>query len=209
MGAAFRFVHVVRGDEKSHAVAGKLEQQVPQLAPRHRVNACRWFVQEQHGRMVHERTGHSQALPPAAGEQPGAPAQVGFQVRQRDQLIVALLKPCAAQAVKAAIKLEVLVRRQLVIERELLRHVANETLDLLQLPGHIQAADPRQPAARLEQPAQKPYHRGLARTIRAEKAEDRALLDLEADVINGGEVAKPLGQPFTLDHRLACHGIIR
>ena len=128
---------------------------------------------------------------------------------QSDQLIVALLKPRAAQAVKAAIELKVLVRRQLVVERELLRHVADEALDLLQLPRDIQAADPRLPAARLEQSAQEPNHCGLARAIRAEKAKDGALLDLEADVINGREVAKPFGQPFALDHRLAGHGIIR
>ena len=31
------------------------------------------------------------------------------------------------------------------------------------------------------------------------------LLDLEADVIHGREVAEPFGQPFALDHRVAGH----
>ena len=48
--AALRLVHVMRGDKQRHALAGKLEQQIPQLAPRHRINARRRLVEEQHGR---------------------------------------------------------------------------------------------------------------------------------------------------------------
>jgi hypothetical protein len=62
-------------------------------------------------------------------------------MRERDQLVVALFERCTAEAVEAAIELEVLMHRQLIVERELLRHVADERLDAVGLLGHVEAAD--------------------------------------------------------------------
>src|SRR5512133_583634 len=39
VAAAFGFVHVVCGHEKSDAAAGEIEQQVPQLTSRYRIDA--------------------------------------------------------------------------------------------------------------------------------------------------------------------------
>src|SRR6516165_547662 len=46
MAAAFGFVHVMCSYKESDAVAGELEQQVPELAPRDRVNPGGGFVEE-------------------------------------------------------------------------------------------------------------------------------------------------------------------
>src|ERR1039458_7666442 len=93
--------------------------------------------------------------------------------------------------------------------RELLGHVADEALDPLQLTGHIQSGNTRLAVAGLEQTAQEANHRGFAGAVRAKEPEDGALGDLETDVVNGGEVAKPFGQPFALDHHFAGHESIR
>src|SRR5437867_1830457 len=60
----------MRGDKESDALARKLEQQIPQLAPRHRVNARRRLVEEEHTRLVHQRTSHRKPLSPAMVARP-------------------------------------------------------------------------------------------------------------------------------------------
>ena len=70
---------------------GELEQQIPQLAPRHRINARRRFVEEQTPSVVHQRAGHRQPLPPAAGEQRRRGVQIRLEVRQGDQFVVPLV----------------------------------------------------------------------------------------------------------------------
>ena len=126
-------------------------------------------------------------------------------MRQRDQLVIALLERRAAQAVPAAVEAEVLVRGQLVIEGELLRHIADHAFDLLQVARHIQAGDARLTVAGPEQAAEQADDGGFAGAIGTQETEDGALADLEADVVNGSEVAKPFGQPLALDHRVAWH----
>ena len=88
--AALRFVHVMRGDEQRHALAREFEEQIPQFAPRHRIDAGGRLVEKENGRLVHERARHGQALPPAAGKKRGAPIEVRLEMRERDQFVAAL-----------------------------------------------------------------------------------------------------------------------
>src|SRR6185436_9306952 len=103
--------------------AGKLEQQVPQLTPRYRIDTRGRLVEEQDSGMMHERAGHREALPPSARKQPGAALEIRFDVRQRDELILSFPQRVPAQAVQAAIEHQVFINGQFVVERELLRHV--------------------------------------------------------------------------------------
>src|SRR5215475_8848573 len=47
VAAAFGFVHVVRGDEKSDAVSGKFEEQIPKLAASDRIDAGGRLIEEE------------------------------------------------------------------------------------------------------------------------------------------------------------------
>src|SRR5206468_835420 len=55
MITAFRLVHVMRRHKKRHACACEFEEQIPKLAPRHRVDSGGWFVEKKHCGLVHER----------------------------------------------------------------------------------------------------------------------------------------------------------
>ena len=48
---------------------------------------------------------------------------------------------------------------------------------------------------------QDPHRRRLAGAVGPEEAEDLALVDAEADVVDGGEAAVLLGEVLNLDHR--------
>ena len=66
LAAALGLVHVVGGDEQRDALGRELEEQVPQLAPRDRIDARGRLVEEDHPGLVHERGAQREALLPAA-----------------------------------------------------------------------------------------------------------------------------------------------
>ncbi len=76
MRTAFRFVHVMGGDEERHAAPSELEEKIPKFTARDWVNPGRGLVEKQNGWLMHERARHGEALAPAAGEQGRAPVHV-------------------------------------------------------------------------------------------------------------------------------------
>src|SRR5690606_16360218 len=104
----------------------------------------------------------------------------------------------AEAAVDSAEELEVRAHREIEIERELLRHVADPALDLLGLPRDVGPCDDGLAAARREQAREHADGRRLSGTVRAEVTEDLASLDVERDVVDRLEVAEALLE--VLDH---------
>src|SRR5216683_3335904 len=49
--ATLGFVHVVGGNKERHAEAGEFKKQIPQLAPRHRIDAGGRLIQKQNARL--------------------------------------------------------------------------------------------------------------------------------------------------------------
>ena len=70
----------------------------------------------------------------------------------------------------------------------------------------VAAADAGGALGRLEDAAEHADDGGFAGAVRAEETEDRAALDGEADVIDGGEVAEAFRQPVALDHHVTPFG---
>ena len=62
---------------------------------------------------------------------------------------------------------------------------------------------------RRQQPGQHLHRRRLAAAVGAEESEDLAALDLELDVVDGGEAAEALGQPVRLDRGRSARGLER
>ena len=200
MIAALRFIHVMGCDEKRHPLGGEPKEQVPELAPGDRIDPRGGFIEKQHGGLVHERTGHGKSLPPAAGKQPGALVDVRFQMGDRDHFVATLSQLATAQAIEFPGKDQILVSRQLIIERKLLRHVTDHVLDRFRVAHDIMAADACGAVAGFENSAKHPNDGRFPRAVRAEKPKDRTFGDRKSDMIDGGEIAELLRQPFTLDH---------
>ena len=144
--AALGLVHVVRGDDQRDALGRQAEQQVPQVAAGHRVDAGRRLVQEDQPRPVHQGTHQGQALLPAAGEPAGVAIHVGSEPGQLDQFLLALAGLLRRQAIDAGVKVHVLVGRQILVQGKLLRHVADLGTRLVptrcQRPGPAPSAVP-------------------------------------------------------------------
>src|SRR5258708_18024833 len=78
VAAALGLVHVMRGDEKGDAVAGELEEEIPELTARDGVDAGGGLVEKKEFRLVQHGAAESEALLPAAGGAPGPPIPVKF-----------------------------------------------------------------------------------------------------------------------------------
>ena len=66
--AVLGFIHVMSGDENGRPLRGELVNQVPELTPRHRVDAAGRLIQEQERRLVDQGAAQRQALAPPAGK---------------------------------------------------------------------------------------------------------------------------------------------
>ena len=103
--------------------------------------------------------------------------------------------------IQLGVQLQILRDRQFAVERESLSHVADVAPSLHVVRAHRLAKQLACAAARRQEPDQHFHRRRLAAAIGAEKAEDFAARDLEADVIDGDEIAELAREPLRLDRR--------
>ncbi len=94
--------------------------------------------------------------------------------------------------VDAGDEVEVLEHRQVLVEAEALRHVADLAADFVRLVDDVVAEALARAAVRLEQAAQHADRRRLAAAVRAEKAADLAFGDLQVEALDHLEVAETL-----------------
>src|SRR6266851_340581 len=120
VAAALGFVHVMRGDEKGDAMAGKLEEEIPELAARDGVDAGSGLIEEKEFRLVQHGAAECEALLPAAGELRGQAIQIGFEAIELNNFVNAAFKASGFEAVDAAVELQVFRDGQIVIEAEIL-----------------------------------------------------------------------------------------
>ena len=97
-------------------------------------------------------------------------------------------------AVNPAEEIDVLFHGEIVVERELLRHVADVLADLFRILGHVEARHGAPAGSRCQQPAEHADDGGFARAVGSQKTEDFALGHLEGNVVHGHEIAEGLDQ---------------
>src|SRR5438477_5858620 len=195
----------MRGHEHRYAAAGELEQQVPQLAPRDRIDSRGRLVEEQHARPMHERRGEREALLPPAGKRGGEPVAIRSDVRQLDCPLLSLAPFGAFQPIDRAEEVEVLVDGEIAIKRERLRHVADVLANELALLLDVIAVDEGVPFGRHKEAAENADQRRFAGSVRPEEAEDLAARDLQRDVVERANVAEVFRHTLHVDTEVAAH----
>src|SRR5207248_3720464 len=150
--------------------------------------------------MEHARR-EREPLLPAAGELTGelVPPFLQPQVLQgrRDCLFA------IAHAVHARDELQVLADREVLPEREALRHVADLALDRRRLADDIVPEALAASRVGLEQPAEHADRRRLAAAVRAEEAVDFAAAYLQRKIFHHMLLSEALVQPAHVDRELA------
>src|SRR5467141_2175851 len=196
MGAALGFVHVVSGDEKRDAMTGKLEEEIPELAARDRVDARGGLVEKKERRLMQHGAAESKALLPATGKLRGQAIQIGCEAVELDNFIDAALQARGLQAVDAAIELQVFRDGQIVVEAEVLRHVADALAHGFRFGPHVETFDPGRSSTERQKSREHFDDGGFSAAVGPEEAKDLAFFDAEADVVHGGEVAEAAHEMF-------------
>ena len=149
--AALGFVHEMGRDENRHAlIAREIDQQFPEPVARQRVDARGRLVEDQHLRLVDNRDGKRKPLADAERQIQGAMIEIIGEAEALDQFGDARLRLARRQVEQARVKIEVLPHRQLGVERERLRHVADP---IARSSGRLHRAAGRTAAPRLRWPA--------------------------------------------------------
>ena len=203
--AIFGLCHEMRGDDDRDAGLGERRDALPELAPRQGIGAAGRLVEEQDLRLVQQRRRHGQALLVAARQLPAREVNERLQLELGQRPFDAFVPLRPAQAIGAREKIQVLADRELRVEREFLRHVADVLARRCACGAQVEPGDAQGARRGRKQPAQHAEGRGLAGAVRAEKTEDLAAPDPETDVVDGGEGAEPAHEVAHLDFDLgAC-----
>src|SRR3989475_10742414 len=108
------------------------------------------LVEEGGRRAVHKGAREREPLPVAAGELAGELARVPDEVAEAQHRLDACRAVGAGDHVDAGVEREVLLDRQVVVEREALRHVADGRLDALGVAAEVDAPHAPLAVRRLE-----------------------------------------------------------
>ena len=156
----------------------------------------RLVEQEQLGLMQHAG-GEREALLPAAGERSGELRGAAAEAQAFDRPVDG--GAALRHAVDAGDEVEVLADREVLPEREALRHVADAPLDLAALLDDVVAEAGAGAGVGRQQPAYDADRGRLAAAVGPEEAEDLAAPDLQRQVVDDMLVAEALVQPANID----------
>ena len=101
---------------------------------------------------------------------------------------------------------EVLLDRQVLVERELLRHVADFALDARAVAPHVEAEHRPLAGVGRQQAADQADRRRLAGAVGAEEADDLARRDPQRDMVDGDDSVERFGEAGNVDD---VHGRLR
>ena len=97
-------------------------------------------------------------------------------------------------------EIEELPNLHAIVDAEVVGHETDHAADGHRVGRHRVAADPSLARGRAQQRGQEPDRRALARAVGTDEPEDLSLANGEAEVVDGHEIAVPLGEIDHLDH---------
>src|SRR6185503_16861648 len=177
-----RLEHVVRRQEHGLARLLQAEDRLPELTRADGVDADRRLVEEDHRRVVQEPAGDVQPLAHAARVALDPLLLAALEPDELEQLLDP--RPLAARldAVELREVAQVVERREALVEAPVAaEHVADALPHPARVLDDVASEHPRLPGCRDEERDQHLDRRRLAGAVRAEEAEELALLDREAD----------------------------
>jgi hypothetical protein len=188
-------------EEDGAAVGLEALDQVPELTARLGIETGGGLVEEEQGRISHQRAGERQSLPLASGELAHPPGALLLQLNRGDHLVHR-----RAPAVEAAEEPDGLFHRELLRELGLLERDAEQRPELAVVLPPATAEHPHLAFVGLGQSFTDLDGGGLAGAVRAEEAETLAGVDLEVESVHGGDVGESLAEPADEERRRGRRG---
>src|SRR6266508_4660142 len=197
--ALLRFLEVVRGDQDGRAPVRELVDHGPESPAGDGIDARGRLVEEENTRLVHHRRPEGHALLPAAGQAAGDLAAAVLEAGEGEDPSLPLFAALGRHAVDAGEEVQVLDDGEVVVQGELLGHVADPLPHALRAKPAAFAGQLDVPGGRLEEAAEHLDGRGLAGAVGAEETIDLTVAHLEIDARDGREAAEDLAEAARAD----------
>ena len=179
-------------------------ERLDQLADPHDllgVEADRRLVEDEHLGIRDQRLGEPDALPVPLRQPRDQPVPHVGDLAALQHLADPAAPLAPADALHVRDEVEVRGDRHVAVERDVLGQVADPAPHLERLLEHVEAGHPGGPARGRHEAGEDPHGRRLAGAVRAEEADDLALLHGERHVLDGRNGSVVLGEAIDLDHR--------
>ena len=174
--------------------------QSPHLPDLGGVEPGRGLIEDEHGRLGHQRRRQPHALPEPPGKLTDRPLANLRQPAALQSPLHRALPSRPPQPGKAGPELQVLVHPHLHVEGSRLRQVADGPLDVAAAGDHVAAVDPKLARRRAQIATDHADRGGLTGTVGTEEADHLAPGDLEIDRIYGRESAELLSETVCGNH---------
>jgi hypothetical protein len=199
VGEAIGLLEVLRREQERRAAGDELLDDAPQVVAADGVESRRRLVEEQHGRLVHERRREVEASAHAAGVRLGRSVGGVGQAEHLEQLVGAGPHVPGREVGELADEAEVLAAGEVLVDRCVLAGETDQRAHGVGLAHHVVAEHARPPGVGLDDRGQDPHGRRLAGAVRAEEAEHGARRHAQVDAVEGVDVAEALAQAFDRD----------
>jgi hypothetical protein len=178
-------VHVMGGHEHGDPVLlWQAGDELPEVRPALGVEPKGWLVQKEHLGPVYETAGHLEPALHTAGVMLYYLVPAFIEPHEPEGILNARLNFRFPYRVQIGVENKVLISREVLVERGILEYKAD---GFSNSGGLLHAVVSRNRSIALcwpQESAEYVYRGGLARPIRAEKAEYGALLDLQGDAVH-------------------------
>src|SRR5262245_7829664 len=186
-------------DDGELALAAQTADIAPQPIARLNVEPDRWLVEKENACIVHEGARDLEPSLHASGERAHQALAPVEQLDEHEHVLDAKAALGRRHAVDQAVEIEVLVKREAVVEGRLLEHDAEALPRGERLFHHIDAADAGGPAVGLQDGAKDMPESGLAGAVGAEQREQLTRPYREAYVVERKRAAEPLAHSIDFD----------
>ena len=183
---------------------GQPLEEAPDAAAVDRVEAERRLVEEEDRGAVEDAAGEVDLAAHPAGEGADRVMAAVLQFEQGQHLLDPVPQLGPPEPVEPARQLQVLLGRELAVERRLLEDEADVLAHRQRFGDDVVAVDLGAAAGRADQRRQHVDHRRLARPVGAEEAEELAAADVDVDRLDGAQLAVVLAEPERLDDGSLC-----
>jgi hypothetical protein len=152
---------------------------------------------------VDEGAGEGELLLHPARQTLGQPIAKRRETHQLEQAVAS--RPPVVDAVQLGEEADVLVHREIAVEREALGEVADAARELAPVGGWLEPAGAQRAAVRGKQAQDAAQRRGLACAIGPDEPEHLAALDAEVEAVDGRDAAVAAHETRDLDERRVRH----
>ena len=190
----------VAGDQDRLAHLAQFVEQRLHLEPGPGIQARRGLVEDEHRGIMDERLGQAEPLLHPLGEPVDVIVSLVGQVEQVEHFADDLLAVRTGDLVGDGEEVEELPDFHAVVDAEIVGHEADDPPDRHRLGGDRVARDAPLAERRPQQGGQESDRGALAGAVGPDEAEDLALTDGEAQVVDGDEITVILREVDHLDH---------